>query len=188
MNLYSINVLSVADGDAGAEGREEGPVWLYAHQLTALNSARVHLRTLPPVVTPRHTENNPALKPLLTHSDLHLNLFTQQALYFLFLSSHCWVTLWFEIMHHEACCCFALFGTTFIPLMFLHCETHVCKITLFPSSQDLSSHPSPLKHKIFFVLFSIWLYNVDTVECICKFTCRMCCMRLMFTTIIHIEL
>lgn len=54
----------VADRDAGAEGREEGSVRLYAYQLTALRSAphrrRVHPRTRPPVsITPRHTDNNP---------------------------------------------------------------------------------------------------------------------------------
>lgn len=47
-------VLSTADRDAGAEGREEGSVWLHAHQLTALNSPEDSS-------TCRHTENNPAL-------------------------------------------------------------------------------------------------------------------------------
>ncbi len=54
--------MSSADRDAGAEGGEEGSMRLHAHQLTALSSARVHLRTLPPAVTTRHTENNPDLK------------------------------------------------------------------------------------------------------------------------------
>lgn len=56
-------VLSLADRDAGAEGREEGSVWLYAHQLTALSH------------TPTHW-HQPCSEPLLMHSDFHLNLFT----------------------------------------------------------------------------------------------------------------
>lgn len=40
-------VLSPADGDAGVEGGEEGPVWLHDHQLSALKDPA----SLPPVLT-----------------------------------------------------------------------------------------------------------------------------------------
>lgn len=40
-------VLSAADGDAGVEGGEEGPVWLHDYQLSALKDPM----SLPPVLT-----------------------------------------------------------------------------------------------------------------------------------------
>lgn len=116
MFSYSdVLVLSTADGDAGAEGREEGSVWLYAHQLAALNSTRVHPRTLPPVVTPRYTENKPS-----SETSTHARRFSSQRIYkigtlFYFLSYHCWVKLsWKSCIIREV----AYLGTTFIPLMF----------------------------------------------------------------------
>lgn len=131
MFSYSdVLVLSTADGDAGAEGREEGSVWLYAHQLAALNSARVHPRTLPPVVTPRYTENKPS-----SETSTHARRFSSQRIYkigtlFYFLSYHLLSEAFMEIMHHKGS---GLFGDDFYTTDVLHYETHACEISLIVS-------------------------------------------------------
>lgn len=111
------------------------------------NSLRwAHLRTPPPVVTPWHTDNSPPLNLysctavfILTYShNRHFILFSLISL----LSE---ALIWNHAS--DGVSLFALFETTFIPLMF-YIVTHMrVKLVCFPRHRIwVSSHLSPMKH------------------------------------------
>lgn len=110
-------VLSPADRDAGAEGREEGSVRLHAHQLTALNAAwgapRKHSRLS------SHWKTSLFRKPMAIFISTH-----SQNRHFIFFSLTSPLGDAFtETTLHEGS---GLFWDNFYTADVLHCETRLC--------------------------------------------------------------
>lgn len=117
------------------------------------NSLRwVHPRTLPPVITPQHTDNDPVLN-LYSCTAIFILTYSHNR-HFILLSLISLLSealIWNHASEGMSLCC--LIWDDFYTTDVLHCETHACEISFHRHRVWVSSHPSPMKHKLFFCTF-----------------------------------